>query len=116
MNFRPLGDRIVVKLEKPVTHREVDGGIVLYFPEGSHGHDSEINTWGEVIAVGPGRWAVNPKNGLQTGERVPMEIKVGMRVMVVWYLTKVETQKNVQALLGDNTIIIQPEDVICVGE
>jgi hypothetical protein len=45
-----------------------------------------------------------------------MEIEVGMRVMVVWYLTKVETQKSVQALLGDGTIVIQPEDVICVGE
>jgi len=114
VNLRLLSDRVMVKLERPVTHRVVDGGTVIFFPEGSHGCDAEINTWGEIIQTGPGRWARNPKNGLDTGERIPMDVKPGDRVMVVWYLTKVETQKGIQALIGDDTLIIKPEDIICV--
>lgn len=114
MTLRLLGDRIMVRLERPMSRRVEDGGVLIYYPEGSHGGDAEINTWGEVLQVGPGRWARNPRNGLETGERIPMDVKAGDRVMVVWYLTKVETQKAIQALVGEDTIIIKPEDVICV--
>jgi co-chaperonin GroES (HSP10) len=103
----------MVQLEAPKSSRKV-GDVELLYAPGAHGAEDEINVWGTVLQVGPGRWAKNPRNGLETGERIPVEVTVGDRVMVVWYLTKVETNKAHQATLGKDTIIIKPEDVICV--
>lgn len=70
MNLKPLGDRIVVK---PVEEEErTKGGIVL--PDTAKEKPQEA----EVVAVGPG--ARNEK-----GERVPMEVKVGDRVIYAKY-------------------------------
>jgi co-chaperonin GroES (HSP10) len=111
MKVRLLHDLILVKLEKPVTSKEVDG-VTIFYPEGSHSSSSEIQCWAEVEQVGPGKWAT--KKGRPTNKRVPTEVKVGDRVMMTWYLTQVESNKALAALLGEGRVIIRPEDVLCV--
>lgn len=113
MTIRLLGDRVLVKLERPMKQRDLGDGKVLFYPEGSHGSSEEIQVWGTVLAVGPGRWAKR-KDGTELGFRIPMEVKPGDRINVVWYLTKVETNKALQALLGEDTLIVTPNDIIAV--
>lgn len=68
--IRPLGERVVVK---PLPSEEVTkGGIVL--PDTAKEKPQE----GEVIAVGPGRL-------LDNGTRVPIDLKVGDRVLFSKY-------------------------------
>ncbi len=70
MNLKPLGDRIVVKVVEELERTK--GGIVL--PDTAKEKPQEA----EVLACGPG--ARNEK-----GERVPMEVKVGDRVVFQKY-------------------------------
>lgn len=111
--LRLLGNRLLVKLDSPAVSRtlESDSGdeVVLHYPTGAHGSHDEINVWGKVLQVGPGRWT-------KKGKRVPIEVEAGDRVMVVWYLAEVESNKGHRARLGNNTIIISPEDIICVED
>ncbi|WP_027718055.1 co-chaperone GroES [Desulfovirgula thermocuniculi] len=70
MRIRPLGERVVVK---PLPQEEkTKGGIVL--PETAKEKPQE----GEVVAVGPGRL-------LDNGTRVPIDLKVGDRVLFSKY-------------------------------
>ncbi len=71
--LRPIGDQVVVKLEKIPT--ESEAGIV--FVEDSRMFDF---LYGEVIAVGAGR-----KN-LKTGVLIPNELKVGETVILGRYV------------------------------
>ncbi len=65
-NFAPLGERIIIKpIEQEQTTR---GGIFL--PDTAKEKPQE----GEVIAVGPGR-------ATDDGNRIPMELNVGDRVI-----------------------------------
>jgi chaperonin GroES len=71
MNIRPLADRILVRrIEEKETVR---GGIII--PDTAKEKPQE----GEVIAVGPGRWAEGGK------ERIAMEVKKGDRVLIGKY-------------------------------
>jgi len=66
MNIRPLQDRVIVKrMEEETTS---SGGIVL--PDSA----TEKPIRGEVIAVGPGKI-------LDSGEKRPLEVKVGDTVL-----------------------------------
>lgn len=68
--LQPLGDRIVVK---PIEREEMTkGGIVL--PDTAKEKPQE----GEVLAVGPGRIT-------DDGKRIPMDLKVGDRVVYAKY-------------------------------
>ena len=68
--FEPLGDRVVIKaIEKEEVSR---GGLVI--PDTAKEKPQE----GEVVAVGPGR--LNDE-----GKRLPMELKVGDRVLYAKY-------------------------------
>ncbi len=68
--FQPLGDRIVIK---PVEQEEVSkGGLVL--PDTARERPQE----GEVIAAGPGRLT-------DEGNRIPMELVVGDKVLYAKY-------------------------------
>jgi chaperonin GroES len=86
----PLADRVAIKpLEESESMR---GG--LYIPDTA----KEKPIQGEVIAVGPGR--------REKGEVVPMELKVGDRVVYGKYSgTQVE-------LGGEEVILIKEADVI----
>ena len=70
MNLKPLGDRIVVKVIEELERTK--GGIVL--PDTAKEKPQEA----EVVAVGPG--GRNDK-----GERIPMEVKVGDRIIFAKY-------------------------------
>ncbi|SFR17640.1 co-chaperone GroES [Desulfoscipio geothermicus] len=68
--IRPLGDRVVVK---PLPSEEVTkGGIIL--PDTA----KEKPQQGKVMAVGPGKL-------LDNGERVPIDLKVGDKVLFSKY-------------------------------
>lgn len=86
----PLADRVAIRpLEDTKTMR---GG--LYIPDTA----KEKPIQGEVIAVGPGR--------REKGETVPMDLKVGDRVVYGKYSgTQVE-------LHGEEIILIKESDVI----
>jgi chaperonin GroES len=93
MNLRPLGDRVVVK---PVEREErTKSGIVL--PDTAKEKPQE----GMVEAVGTGRL-------LDNGTKVPMELKVGDKVLYAKYAGnefKVEEQEY---------LIISEKDVLAV--
>ena len=86
----PLADRVAIKpLEESETMK---GG--LYIPDTA----KEKPIQGEVVAVGPGR--------REKGETVPMELKVGDRVVYGKYSgTQVELE-------GEEIILIKEADVI----
>ena len=86
----PLADRVVIRALEET--EQMRGG--LYIPDTA----KEKPIQGEVIAVGPGR--------REKGDTVPMELKVGDRVVYGKYSgTQVE-------LGGDEIILIKESDVI----
>ncbi len=95
MNLKPLADRLVVE---PIEQEEVTaGGIIL--PETA----KEKPQQGKVIAAGPGRTD-------DKGERVPMEVKVGDRVLYAKYSgTEVK-------LDGKKLLILRESDVLAILE
>lgn len=95
MNLRPLGDRIVVKV---LTREEkTRGGIVL--PDTA----KEKPTEGEVIAVGSGRV-------LDNGQKQPVEVKVGDRIIFSKYAgTEVKID-------GEELVIFSERDVLAIVE
>jgi len=66
MNIKPLGDRVVVKVME--LEEKTESGIVL--PDTA----KEKPQYGEVIAVGSGKV-------LDNGEKLPLEIKAGDKVI-----------------------------------
>ncbi|MDH5201591.1 MAG: co-chaperone GroES [Candidatus Bathyarchaeota archaeon] len=88
----PLGDRIVIK---PVVQEEVlASGIVI--PDTA----KEKPQQGEVVAAGPGRLDEN-------GKRVPMEVKVGDRILYAKY-----TGQEVK-IEQEEYIVLSEKDVLC---
>ena len=88
----PLSDRVVIKaLEDTETMR---GG--LYIPDTA----KEKPQQGEVIAVGPGRF--------EKGARVPMEVKVGNKVLYGKYSGTEIT------LDGEQVLILRESDVLAI--
>jgi len=91
MNIRPLQDRVVVRrLEEKESMR---GGIVI--PDTAKEKPQE----GEVIAVGNGKV-------LNTGTRVPMDVKVGDRILFGKYSGS-EVKLN-----GEELLIMREEDIL----
>jgi len=94
VNMKPLGDRVVVRpLEET---EEMRGG--LYIPDTA----KEKPLQGEIIAVGPGRF--------EKGERVPMELSVGQKVL---YSKYAGTEVRVG---NDELLIIKESDVLAIVE
>lgn len=86
----PLADRVAIRAMEDT--EEMKGG--LYIPDTA----KEKPIQGEVIAVGPGR--------REKGDVVPMELKVGDRVVYGKYSgTQVELE-------GEEIILIKEADVI----
>ena len=67
MNIKPLGDRVVIKMVE--TEETTKSGIVL------PGSAQEKPHQGEVVAVGSGYVSQ------ATGQRIPLEIKVGDKIV-----------------------------------
>ncbi len=82
--FEPLGDRVVVK---PIEAEELSkGGLVL--PDTAKERPQE----GEIIAAGPGRLT-------DDGKRLPMELKVGDKVLYAKYAGTEVTDDDDEELL-----------------
>jgi chaperonin GroES len=91
--FRPLHDRLVVR--RITALEKTKGGIII--PDSAQEKPSE----GEVIAVGPG-------GRDDAGKLIPIDIKVGDRVLFgKWSGTEVK-------LDGEDLIIMKESDVMGV--
>ena len=91
----PLGDRLVIK---PVAQEEVlASGLVI--PDTA----KEKPQQGEVLATGPGRMD-------DDGKRVPMDVKVGDRVLYARY-----SGQEVKIDQGEY-IVLSEKDVLCKVE
>ncbi|NLN29338.1 MAG: co-chaperone GroES [Firmicutes bacterium] len=95
MKLKPLGDRVVVK---PIEQEETTaGGIVL--PDTA----KEKPQQGEVLAVGTGKL-------LDNGERVPLEVKVGDKVLYAKYAgTEVKIE-------GETYLIMRESDILAISQ
>ncbi len=93
MNIKPLADRVLVRaLEEAEVKR---GGIII--PDTAKEKPQE----GEVIAVGPGR--LNDK-----GDRVPLEVKKGDKILFGKYSGTEVT------VAGDSLLIMRESDILAV--
>ena len=91
-DIRPLADRVVVR---PIDEGDqMKGG--LHIPDTA----KEKPQQGEVVAVGPG--------GFEKGERVPMELEVGQKVLYAKYSGS-EVTVDDQKLL-----IVKESDVLAI--
>ena len=88
--IRPLADRVVVKVLK---QEQTSGGIFL--PDTAQ----EKPQMGEVIAVGPGKMD-------DDGDRLPMDVKTGDRVIFAKYSgTEVKLDGAEYLLLAEKDIL-----------
>ncbi|MHB1224350.1 MAG: co-chaperone GroES [Gemmatimonadaceae bacterium] len=92
MKVQPLADRVVVKATEET--EQMRGG--LYIPDTA----KEKPQQGEIVAVGPGRF--------EEGQRVPMELKVGDKVLYGKYSG---TEVTVDA---EQYLILRESDVLAV--
>jgi chaperonin GroES len=92
VKIQPLADRVAIR---PLEDTEkMKGG--LYIPDTA----KEKPVQGEIIAIGPGRF--------EKGDKVPMELKVGDRVLYGKY-------SGTEVKLGDeDVLIIKESDVLAV--
>src|SRR5437870_12862765 len=96
MNLQPLEDRIVVRPNE--SEETTSSGIVI--PDTA----KEKPQQGEVLAVGPGR------RSEQTGELIPMDVKVGD---VVVYSKYGGTEITID---GQDVLILTGRDVLAIAE
>ena len=89
-SFRPLHDRVVVKRVKE--EEKTKGGIII--PDTAQEKPQE----GEVIGVGPGARD-------EDGERIPLDVKVGDRILFgKWSGTEVKID-------GEDLLIMKESDI-----
>lgn len=89
----PLGERIIVRRDASIRNRQG----VLYLPDSS----VEKNQEGIVISLGPGRYS-------RKGERIPIDLKVGDRVL---FGKKAGSDVKIQ---GKEHLIMSEKDVLAV--
>ena len=95
MKFRPLHDRVVVK--RIDAEEKTKGGIII--PDTAKEKPQE----GEVLAVGPG-------GRDETGKLIPLDLKVGDRIVFgKWSGTEIK-------LDGQDLLIMKESDVMGVIE
>lgn len=90
LKISPLEDRVVILPDDEV--ETMRGG--LYIPDTA----KEKPTQGQVIAVGPGR--------VEKGQRVPMDVRVGDKVLYGKY-----SGTNI-TLEGDEVVIVKASDIL----
>ena len=93
MNFRPLHDRVVVR--RLEGEEKTKGGIII--PDTAKEKPSQ----GEIVAVGPG-------GRDEAGRVIPIDLKVGDRVLFgKWSGTEVKID-------GDDLLIMKESDIMGV--
>ena len=95
MKLKPLGGRVIVE---PIEQEEMTaGGIIL--PETAKEKPQE----GKILAAGPGERD-------EDGERIPMDVRVGDKVLYAKYSgTEVK-------LDGEKLLILRESDILAVVE
>ena len=95
LKLKPLGGRVIVE---PTEQEEMTaGGIIL--PETAKEKPQE----GKILAAGPG-------DRKEDGERIPMEVQVGDKVLYAKYSgTEVKTD-------GKKLLILRESDILAVVE
>jgi chaperonin GroES len=89
--LQPLADRVLVK----PTEKEEKTKSGIYLPDTAKEKPQE----GEVIAVGPGRID-------ETGKRIPMDLKVGDRVIYAKYGgTEIKVDDEEMMILRESDIL-----------
>jgi chaperonin GroES len=92
MNWKPIGDQVLIKVEKVA--EKTKGGIILV--------DRDMNfTKGTVVASGAGLFT-------QTGDRIPMTVKVDDEV----YVYKSNLGENKSIILDDTDYMLIRESEI----
>ncbi|MBU1179674.1 co-chaperone GroES [Patescibacteria group bacterium] len=94
MNLKPLSDRVIVKALNE--EEKTAAGIIL--PDTVEKEKSEK---GEVVAVGPGRL-------LDSGQRAPMSVAVGNKVLFKKYSPE-EIKVD-----GEEYLILDERDILAV--
>lgn len=90
MKLKPLGDRVVVKPSE--SEEKTKSGIVL--PDTAKEKPQE----GKVVAVGSGR--------LEEGKRIPLEVKVGDKIIYSKYGgTEVKIDDEEHLILSESDIL-----------
>ena len=95
MNIRPLHDRVLVK--RLEAEEQVRGGIII--PDTAKEKPQEA----EVVAVGPGKLD-------EDGDRMPMDVKKGDRILIGKYSgseVKIEDQ---------DYVILREDEILAVIE
>ncbi|MGH2773748.1 MAG: co-chaperone GroES [Actinomycetota bacterium] len=92
MDIKPLADRVVVRPED--TNEALPSGLVI--PDTAKEKPQE----GTVVAVGPGAW--------YEGNRIPMDVKEGDRVL---YSKYGGTEVKVK---GEEVLILSERDILAV--
>ena len=90
-NFKPLGDRILVRPDSKNEEKKSKGGLIL-----TDSIQRGTKVYGEVVSVGTGIFS-------QNGERIPITVQVGDKVLY----TKQE---------ASNTIKINGEELLMFNE
>ncbi len=89
MKLKPLADRVIIRAIP--SEERTKSGIIM--PDTAKEKPQE----GEIVAVGPGK--------VEKGERIPMEVKVGDRVIYSKYAgTEVKYD-------GDEYLILRESDI-----
>jgi chaperonin GroES len=93
INLKPLSDRVIVR---PLEAEEKTAGG-LYIPESA----KEKPQQGEIVAAGPGKVG-------DDGKQIPMEVKVGDKVLYGKYSgTEVSTG-------GEDLLIMRENDIFAI--
>jgi chaperonin GroES len=95
MNIRPLYDRVVVK--RVEEKEQIKGGIII--PDSAKEKPQE----GEVLAVGKGK-------RLEDGSVVPLEVKVGDKILFGKY------SGNEIKLDGEECMIMREDEILAIIE
>lgn len=90
MKLKPLGDKVVVRPK--AAEEKTKSGIVL--PETAKEKPQE----GEIVAVGPGK--------TEEGKKVPLEVKVGDKVIYPQYgHTEIKVDNEELLILSESDIL-----------
>jgi chaperonin GroES len=95
MKIRPLQDRVIVK--RVEEEEKTKGGIII--PDTAKEKPQE----GEIIAVGPGKVT-------DDGKKIPMEVKVGDRILFGKY------SGSEIKIDGEEHLIMREDDILGVIE
>jgi chaperonin GroES len=95
VKLKPLGDRVVLKLVEQ--EEKTRGGILL--PDTA----KEKPQKGDVLAVGTGKV-------LDSGEKIPLDVKVGDKVIFARYSgTEVKVE-------GEEYLIVSERDILAIAD